>query len=69
MSYLSTANFQIIKRNISRLSHTNSTVEFAKMEPAEMLYDELNAENVDVATAVPLLRIRARDLLAEFTRM
>ena len=34
-----------------------------------MLHDEVNADNVGVATTLSLLRIRARDLRAEYTRM
>lgn len=34
-----------------------------------MLHDEVNVDNIGVATTITLLHIRARDLRAEYTRM
>ena len=69
MSSIPPATGRITKRNNTRLNSTNSTVEPAKAGRVEMLHDEVNAANVGVASTLSLLRIRARDLRAEYTRM
>ena len=69
MSFLSLATGRIAKRNTQRLSSNITIHQPANTERVEMLHDEVNAHNVGVATTLSILRVRARDLRAEYTRM
>ena len=69
MTSLPTATGRITKHNTPRSFSTNSKCESAKAERIEMLHDEVNAENVGVTTTLWPLRIRARDLRAEYAKM
>ena len=69
MSFLYLATGRIAIRNTQRLSSITTIHQPDNAERVEMLHDEVNADNVGVATTLSLLRIRARDLRAEYTGM
>ena len=69
ISFLSLATGLIAKRNTQCLSSNTTIHQPANAKRVEMLHDEVNADNVGVATTLSLLLIRALDLRAEYTRM